>query len=182
MGIPEGKTIYQMIEETQRKIYTDEMTGAYNRRYLNEMLFAHKDSTGAKKLGLVMVDLWDFKQINDRYGHAAGDDVLIQAAHKLMGAVRRKDSVIRYGGDEFIIALVNCGETQILNAINRMRAEIETIPYGSNNERFVKADFGYVYTDHFDMRRETMEELLHAADAAMYDGKKKHKSGIGEGQ
>ena len=181
MGIPEGKSIYQMIEETQRKIYTDEMTGAYNRRYLNELLFAHKDtSANTQKLGLVMIDLWDFKQINDRYGHAVGDDVLIQAAHKLMSTVRRKDSVIRYGGDEFIITLVNCGETQVRNAISRMRAEIETIPYGSNNERFVKADFGYVYTDHFDMRRETMEELLHTADIAMYDGKKKHKSSFGD--
>ena len=163
------------------QLRTDTLTGALNRGAFVEAanaVFLQPRSAGLH--ALVMVDVDHFKQINDRYGHAVGDDVLIQAAHKLMSTVRRKDSVIRYGGDEFIITLVNCGETQVRNAISRMRAEIETIPYGSNNERFVKADFGYVYTDHFDMRRETMEELLHTADIAMYDGKKKHKSSFGD--
>ena len=175
MGIPGVRSIDQMVEETQRKIYTDEMTGAYNRRYLNELLFAHKNGS-AQKLGLVMIDLWAFKQINDSYGHAMGDDVLAHAAQKLMGAVRPEDSVIRYGGDEFVVTLVDRTEEQVRNAVAEMRAQIEAVPYGQNGDRFARADFGYACTDIFDMRRESLDELLRAADAAMYDEKNKRRS------
>lgn len=163
------KTVGQLIEETQKKIYTDELTGAYNRRYFREMLFTHHGQTGlVQQMALVMLDMRGFKQINDQYGHAVGDDVLVQSAKVLLKAVRQSDSVIRYGGDEFIVILTNCTEEQANSSIERLSRAICEIHYGSENELTVSADFGYAYTERFDFQAETLEKMIQAADKAMY--------------
>ena len=168
----EGKSIGQLIEETQRKIYTDELTGAYNRRYLSELLFSHHNQTCvAEKLGLVLIDLKNFKMINDGYGHHTGDNVLISVVQKLKESVRQRDSVVRYGGDEFVITLTDCTEPQVKSAIERMSKAITTVRFGDNGEHFVQADFGYAYTDSFDVSYNTVEEMLRVADVAMYEKK-----------
>lgn len=163
------KTVGQLIEETQRKIYTDELTGAYNRRYFREMLFAHHGQTGVvRQMALVMLDMRGFKQINDQYGHMVGDDVLVQSAKALLQAVRQSDSVIRYGGDEFIVILTNCSEEQAQKSMDRLRRAIDGIRCGEEGALAVSANFGYAYTEQFDFREETLEEMIRAADKAMY--------------
>lgn len=108
-GAGAGKSITEIIEETQRKIYTDALTGAYNRRLLSELLFIKTGSRGGcSELGIVLLDLRGFKQINDRFGHEAGDKLLAATAEKLRVTVRQNDSVIRYGGDEFVVTLTDC--------------------------------------------------------------------------
>lgn len=174
---PNGKTIEQMIEETQKKIYTDALTGAYNRRYLSELMFSHHaQKCVAKRLGLVLLDLSRFKQINDRYGHETGDSLLVATAKKLRETVRQSDSVIRYGGDEFVVILTECSEAQVIDAVERMRKALGSIPYCGEGTSLVQADFGYAYTDRFDTTYATVQELLRIADAAMYREKHFHKA------
>ncbi|MDD3347811.1 EAL domain-containing protein [Oscillibacter sp.] len=169
-----GKSIDQLIEETRLKIYTDELTGAYNRRYLNEFLFLQTDV--AVRLALVMLDLRSFKQINDRMGHAAGDEVLRQVTKKLAGVLRHSDSVVRYGGDEFVVTLTHCTEEQAQAAIGRMRKAVETIPCACVGTGFVQADFGYAYLENFERKPEVLLSLLRTADQAMYVEKARAKN------
>lgn len=167
------KTVSQLIAETQEKIYKDELTGAYNRRFLREMLFTHHGQTGlVRQMALVMLDLHGFKQINDQHGHAIGDDVLARVAKALMKTVRQSDSVIRYGGDEFLVILTNCTEQQTKETVGRIRHAIGAVRYGEKNRKAVSAELGYAYTKRFDFKKETLEEMLHVADEAMYQEKK----------
>lgn len=172
MGTANEQSIGQLIEETQRKIYTDELTGAYNRRYLTELLFAHHHRTGiATKLGLVLLDLKNFKSINDRFGHAEGDRVLAEAARSLQKSVRPSDSVIRYGGDEFVALLTQCGQAQVQTAVRRMQRAISSVRFGPDKSEQLQADFGCAYNACFDVRWETVEKMLQEADSAMYQEK-----------
>lgn len=167
------KTLLQLIDETQKKIYTDELTGAYNRRYFREMLFAHHGQTGLiKQMALVMLDLHGFKQVNDRHGHAIGDDVLVRVAATLMKIVRQSDSVIRYGGDEFVVILANCDKGTVETTVSRMSSALNELRYGADNSLIVTADFGFSYTENFDLKKETVKSMLDAADQAMYLKKK----------
>lgn len=88
----------RVVEEYNQKLYIDSLTGVYNRRYYDErapFLGPHD--------GLAMLDLDNFKMVNDRFGHEAGDRALQAVAGTLLACVRKTDAVIRYGGDEFAI-------------------------------------------------------------------------------
>lgn len=171
-GAGAGKSITEIIEETQRKIYTDALTGAYNRRLLSELLFIKTGSRGGcSELGIVLLDLRGFKQINDRFGHEAGDKLLAATAEKLRVTVRQNDSVIRYGGDEFVVTLTDCAEAQVKNAISRMQDALGSISINGTDKCKVSADFGYAYSQNFSGSYEEVESMLREADAAMYKAK-----------
>lgn len=101
----------------ERSSQIDPLTGTFNRRCLEQLL--RKEMSRADRrsnnLSVVLVDVNDFKSFNTRFGHLVGDQVLAQVSHVLAGAMRGSDTVVRYGGDEFLILL---GET------NREQAEI----------------------------------------------------------
>ncbi len=85
----------------------DKLTGAYNRTYFHEYiqkLAAHSSRYG-EPLSFIMIDLDGFKQLNDNFGHAAGDAVLVETAKLIISCIRSVDSLFRYGGDEFLIVL-----------------------------------------------------------------------------
>ena len=79
-------------------LYVDSLTNVYNRRYYDECI---KDANNSE--ALAVIDVNNFKQINDNFGHAAGDSVLQSIAKTITSCVRKTDAVIRYGGDEFVI-------------------------------------------------------------------------------
>ena len=85
----------------------DHLTGLFNRRYMEETLEREllRAARRSLSLGIIMVDVDDFKRFNDSYGHAAGDEVLRRMGNLLIGHVRGEDIACRYGGDEFIIVL-----------------------------------------------------------------------------
>ncbi|HEY2630897.1 MAG TPA: GGDEF domain-containing protein [Solirubrobacteraceae bacterium] len=151
---------------------TDSVAGCMNhramRRRLHEEILRAGRSGGA--LSCVIVDLDDFKLVNDRYGHQAGDSILRQVAHVLMGDFREFDRVARYGGDEFVVILPNTGiESAVAvssRALERMR-EV-SFPDGS---RGVSASMGVAQWQ----APMTVDELLEACDSALLTGKRNGK-------
>ena len=129
-----GKSLAERLTEIQEKLYQDELTRVFNRRYLNEFSFLHRGMNQIScQVGIIMLDLRQFKQINDTYGHLEGDRILTDVAAALRGRVRSTDSVIRLGGDEFLVTLTGCGEADVRRMVEELRR---------GEEASTTADFG----------------------------------------
>ena len=159
-----GKTLLEQMEEIQEKLYRDDLTQAFNRRYLNEFTFLQRDrGRVSSRVGLILLDLRQFKSVNDTLGHLAGDQILSQAADVLKSHVRSQDAVIRFGGDEFVIILTDCGEEVVLRKIEELRAAMMEV---------AAADFGYAYTACFEPNQACLSAMLDQADRRMYEEKR----------
>jgi diguanylate cyclase (GGDEF)-like protein len=128
----------QMFTDAERMAVTDALTGLYNFRYFHERLHAEmaRSARYGHPLSLMMIDLDDFKQVNDRFGHLKGDDVLREVAHTIRRNTRRYDEAMtvrqsdidiasRYGGEEFIIIMPDTGGEGAAVAADRLREAIE---------------------------------------------------------
>jgi diguanylate cyclase (GGDEF)-like protein len=113
--------------ELDRLTITDPLTGVYNRRYLDRVLPTEKDRAERfeRPFALLMLDLDDFKFVNDRYGHRQGDHILVAFAQALQRNVRSIDAVIRYGGDEFLVVLLETDAEGAGKACRRIRQRVE---------------------------------------------------------
>ncbi len=109
----------------------DPMTGLHNRRFLQEC--ANNLCSGSKRrgkqIGLLMCDLDFFKQVNDTYGHDVGDEVLKKTADILRETVRQSDLVVRFGGEEFIIILVDVESDEVMGLAEKLRKHIEAAEF-----------------------------------------------------
>lgn len=110
----------ESILDLQKKLYTDELTGVYNRRFLEDRIYQDKNICA-----VAMVDLDYFKNVNDEYGHFAGDVVLSETAKVMLENVRNKDAVIRFGGDEFIIMFSEISDTILEKRLHQIRMNIQ---------------------------------------------------------
>ena len=154
-------------------IYTDDLTGLFNHRYLHMAL--EKEISRASrydlKFSIVFIDLDHFKQINDTHGHLAGSKALAEVAKVLRQVVREVDTLFRYGGDEFTGLLVETDTEGAKIAAERMRTAIESTTFLQEegiNAR-VTATIGYAtYPDHTNNKF----DLIDMADQAMFSGKK----------
>lgn len=163
---------------------TDPLTGLANRR--TALARVHEEVERRRALGgdvcLVYVDLDHFKQINDSFGHAAGDRVLAGVSHLLRLLVRASDVVARLGGDEFILILVGADEATSLRLAERVRERIELLPLvGSGPEAPLSctASIGVVGSARYP--EAGAEELLRRADEAMHAAKKAGRNRVERG-
>lgn len=159
-------------ESLRRQSLLDPLTGLFNRRYFDETLKRElvRARRKAMPLSLLVLDIDHFKRVNDSFGHAAGDAVLRTIAQQIRAWVREGDVACRYGGEEFVILLPECGVEVSTGRAERLRAAIEsTLPHadGSGPER-VTASFGVAeYPSHGG----DAEALFWAADKALYRAK-----------
>lgn len=153
----------------QRLALTDQVTDLPNRRALLETLRRDEDRCRRERqpLGVVVADLDHFKEVNDRYGHQAGDRVLRHAADTLRASVRGGDVVGRWGGEEFLLVLPGADLVQTADVAERCREGLATRSLDLAGESVrVTASFGAAATEGPD--REDVMELVQQADKAMY--------------
>jgi diguanylate cyclase (GGDEF)-like protein len=170
----------RIAKRLQRDSIRDGLTGVFNRTYLDEALateYSRQRRRGGL-LGLAFVDLDGFKQINDQYGHFAGDAVLREVGTRLRREVRDSDVVARYGGDEFCILAGDMTESGMKAFSQRLWQAINSIRVRAAGQVIrVGASIGGVLA--FPSRsRQSCEEFLATADQAMYRAKKTGKNQV----
>jgi diguanylate cyclase (GGDEF)-like protein len=158
--------------QAQLASLTDPLTGLWNVRYLSMVLAQEieRASRFDRPLALLMLDLDHFKRVNDRYGHQRGDAVLMELAQRLRDQVREVDTVARYGGEEFVVVLPETGTAGALNVAERIGAAVRDRPFGGAPARPLQLTVSTgaaVFPNH----GQTSEELIRAADAALYAAK-----------
>ena len=149
---------------------TDALTGLYNHRYLHERLSEelHRARETDKPLSVLFCDLDHFKQYNDANGHSAGDNVLREIAHIVEQAVRNVDVAGRYGGEEFVVLLVETGKDDALAVAERIRERIRAAGFSADGQPLTVSVGVATSPDDADHR----DDLLERADAAMYVAKR----------
>jgi diguanylate cyclase (GGDEF)-like protein len=159
---------YEELKKLQINAATDALTGLYNRRLFEEYL--NKELNRAKRYGqhlaVVILDLHQFKEVNDRYGHAAGDQALQQAATTLRKTLRTSDYAFRIGGDEFALLLPQSDPEQAATLCRRLRANYDSAILPLKFDVPLAADYGLaVFPEDGDQR----EALLRVADERLYE-------------
>lgn len=162
------------IIESEEKLYLDSLTKVYNRRYFDERGFCHNDRCDLEDdVTFVMIDLKEFKRVNDEYGHTVGDWVLEQTAQTIRANVRVSDSVIRLGGDEFLLVLNKCKESDAGGVMQTIEEKLrETVVYDREKNRYAIVNFGIAATSNFVDSTEFIADLMREADAKMYEQKR----------
>lgn len=159
------------LDEASRQMRHDQLTGALNRRGLEEMF--DKERARARRrdslLSIAVLDIDNFKKLNDTYGHDAGDEALVHLTSVIRRHLRPQDSLARYGGEEFVIVLPEAGEDQACQALVRLQRELTRAFFMAGQHRLVitfSAGVAELGAD------ETMEAAIKRADAAMYRAKR----------
>jgi diguanylate cyclase (GGDEF)-like protein len=157
-------------EEFHRMATIDPLTGLYNRRFAEQRLAAEasRSQRYGHPLTVISFDLNNFKKINDKHGHPAGDDVLKAFADRLNCAIRVSDFAVRMGGDEFLVILPECTLGQMQSLINRI-AKVEIVHDGTRIP--VEYSYGSVGYE----PGETPERFLERADQLLYADKRRSK-------
>ena len=149
-------------------IYRDALTGVFNRTYLDYQLKKFAKRPKLKITG-IMLDLNDFKRINDELGHSVGDEALIATTRILQKGVGSLGSVVRYAGDEFILLINTQDDAQIKARIEKILYLFEK--YNADNEKkyTLSASIGY---HKLDLKNENIDTFINTIDSRMYENKK----------
>ncbi len=168
----------KMDEKLETLALTDPLTGLYNRRYFfergwNEYVRARRYQ---HHLAVIMLDLDFFKQINDKYGHACGDMVLMKVAKLFSQSLRDVDLVARFGGEEFIILIPETDKAGVDFVAQRIRQEIYDTPMEHNGKNFnISASLGIALVEDVVGDFETM---INQADIALYYAKENGRNRV----
>ncbi len=163
--------IQKLQEQLREQTLHDPLTGLYNRRYLDEAMGREliRAARNKQPIGIVMCDLDHFKAINDTYGHLAGDEVLRVFADLLRKFSRGSDIVCRFGGEEFLLLLLDMPPDVAYQRAEQLRTALAVKQIISGTDVIqVTASFGVAG---FPENGETLDALIHAADVAMYQAK-----------
>lgn len=145
-----------------RELYTDALTGIYNRRYYEERIRNSNMSAG-----VAMIDLDDFKIYNDTFGHDAGDLVLTTVVGIIKDNIRRTDMLIRMGGDEFLLVMPDIGEQAFADKLNQIQEKVHSSKVPGYSQLRISVSIGGVLSG----IGNTVEQAIRKADQFMYQAK-----------
>jgi diguanylate cyclase (GGDEF)-like protein len=174
-----GERILALQAELRQQATHDDLTGVLNRGTVLEILQREMAlfARGAVPVAVILADLDDFKQINDRHGHAIGDAVLREAARRLSTPLRPYDAVGRYGGEEFLIVLPGCGVESALLVAERIRAGLASSPVATSAGQVrVTISLGVTALEKGPVH--AADELIKAADDALYRAKRSGRNRV----
>jgi diguanylate cyclase (GGDEF)-like protein len=165
------------VAEFERLSQTDDLTKLHNARYLRQYLVTElkRGRRYGSAVTSFFLDIDDFKAVNDSHGHLVGSHVLMEMAGVILGSVRDTDVVARYGGDEFVVVLPETGMEMGLRVAERVRERIERHAFtGGRGLRLrLTASFGVAS---FPANAQSPQQLIAAADTAMYEAKASRKN------
>ncbi len=165
-------------EKLRQDAIRDPLTNLFNRRYMEEalrMALFNAQRTG-RPLSIIMADVDNFKQINDRYGHRQGDKILIRVSQLFANCIRRNDIACRYGGDEFLLVMPDAPLAAACVRADAIRREISKLGVEGDAPQCLSLSLGVSsYPDHGD----TGEALIEAADQSLYMAKQGGRNRVG---
>jgi len=169
----------QLLQRVEALSVTDDLTKLYNSRYLNAVLRREtkRASRNSRPLSLLFIDLDGFKGVNDAHGHLCGSRALVEAAVVIRGSARETDVVARFGGDEFALVLPDTGGDGAFAVGERIRERIAAHVFlaGEGLDMRLTCSVGVASIPHAAL---SADELVQAADKAMYAVKASGKNGI----
>lgn len=163
----------RIMEETMKELaYTDALTGLGNRRLLMEA-GNYEIERGLRynhSISLLLIDLDNYKLINDTYGHIVGDEVLVQFAHCLKNILRDTDIKVRYGGDEFVILLIESDQQAAVDTAQRLQEAVKAENFGIRESLTISVGQTTLKPN------DTLIEMLQRSDRALFEAKKLGKN------
>ena len=180
--------MHQLLEDTYIKSIRDPLTGLYNRAYLSESLrqLAARFRRHPQPVAVIMLDIDHFKRINDTYGHVVGDQVLREVSGVIAKHIRGSDIGCRYGGEEFLIILLEATGQSVRKKANELLRDVRNLalqhdgaPIGSVTVSLGIAS-NMVYGESEHNCADLMDKLVQAADAALYRAKQEGRNRVAE--
>ncbi len=170
----------RLFREVQNQAHTDALTGLRNYRAFHETLRTemHRSSRYGRALGLIMLDVDSFKELNDRFGHPAGDAALARLGGLIRDALRREDFAARYGGDEIAILLPETPPEGCLSVVRRLMSSVQDARCTHDGRRIpLSISVGLAYFK----PEMTAAQFVESADKALYQAKQAGKNRFAEG-
>lgn len=177
---PHIVTLQESLERLSYESEHDALTGLLNRRAFERFLDLEIERTRRAKtpLSLAVIDLDDFKQINDTHGHAVGDDVLVGLAGTLTSSKRRYDLAARIGGEEFALILPGVGQVKAREMVNRLLERFGTQHFTAADDRVFQVRFSAGIASFRGASDLTVKAFVKLADHALYKAKGKGKGRV----
>ena len=158
----------ETIRELEQMAQHDQLTGLYNRRWLDEAIeqrLSKRRRRNDQGFAVLMYDIDYFKNVNDTYGHEMGDSVLRELSHRVQSMVRSEDFVGRWGGEEFLIIASNISHVDAVSLAERIRSRIAAEPFPTIGT--ITISFGVTCA----LEDDTPTSLFARMDAALYEAK-----------
>lgn len=170
----------ESLQDMEKHLRTDALTQLLNRdTFISQIDFKRRRATDQQdgQFTLLYMDLDHFKAINDAFGHAAGDMVLVEAAKRLRSTIRKDDAAARFGGDEFVVYLHGVQDIAFIKQLcNKIREKLEApIDLGSGHAGYISASIGVAI---YPVDGQEIDILLRVADGRMFDEKKRRKAEV----
>jgi len=168
------------LEALKKEVYTDSITGIGNRKYAEIILANHYNAVYSSNdsLGLLFIDIDNFKSINDTYGHDIGDRILAMVSQSVKSGLRSLDTVARWGGEEFIVIIPNTTQEVLLTVSERVRIFVEKSWVTDNNKKVsVTISVGATLFK----KKDSIKDMVNRADELMYKSKKSGKNKVSYG-
>jgi len=168
-ALRENITSQKMMEELSTK---DVLTGLYNRRYIENILITIKNNFNRynESFCIVMIDIDNFKEVNDLYGHQIGDEVLKSIANILKENSRVTDIIGRWGGEEFLLVITKSSLENAQIVAEKLRAKVDSIFFEVVGKKTISLGISQYY--------ENIEQTINAADTALYKAKKSGRNKV----
>ncbi len=167
--------VVYLLKIFEHQAHHDKLTGLTNRKYFVEQFLKLKNKADSSKdtIGVVFIDIDKFKDINDRYGHDIGDEVLIKVASRMEHSLKAKDLKSRMGGDEFVVALTDLSSKEkVMEVTKRLTGELRKPLFIDGKEIPISVSAGVSF---YPDDSNELETLIKNADSEMYKAKRKKR-------